>query len=75
MIFKAFIKLILSLIKDNFKYILIALAIIFVINGGPIIAVKLIKLDKAPCNSPCSFLGTWEEITDCKAGPAIPPKP
>ena len=34
MIFKAFIKLILSLIKDNFKYILIALAIIFVINGG-----------------------------------------
>ena len=34
MIFKEFIKLILSLIKDNFKYILIALAIIFVINGG-----------------------------------------
>ena len=34
MIFKEFIKLILRLIKDNFKYILIALAILFVIVGG-----------------------------------------
>ena len=34
MVFKAFIKLILGLLKDNFKYILIALAILFVIAGG-----------------------------------------
>ncbi len=34
MVFKAFIKLILGLLKDNFKYILIALAILFVIVGG-----------------------------------------
>ena len=34
MVFKAFIKLILGLLKDNFKFILIALAILFVIVGG-----------------------------------------
>jgi len=34
MVFRAFIKLILGLLKDNFKYILIALAILFVIVGG-----------------------------------------
>lgn len=34
MVFKAFIKLILGLLMDNFKYILIALAILFVIVGG-----------------------------------------
>ena len=34
MVFKAFIKLILGLLKDNFKYILIALVILFVIVGG-----------------------------------------
>lgn len=34
MVFSAFIKLILGLLKDNFKYILIALAILFVIIGG-----------------------------------------
>ena len=34
MVFKAFIKLILGILKDNFKFILIALAILFVIVGG-----------------------------------------
>ena len=34
MVFKTFIKLILGLLKDNFKFILIALAILFVIVGG-----------------------------------------
>ena len=34
MVFRAFIKLILGLLRDNFKYILIALAILFVIVGG-----------------------------------------
>ena len=34
MVFREFIKLILGLLKDNFKYILIALAILFVIVGG-----------------------------------------
>ena len=34
MVFKAFIKLIVGLLKDNFKFILIALAILFVIVGG-----------------------------------------
>ena len=34
MVFKAFIKLILGLLKDNFKFILIAIAILFVIVGG-----------------------------------------
>lgn len=34
MVFKAFIKLIIGLLKDNFKFILIALAILFVIVGG-----------------------------------------
>ena len=34
MVFRAFIKLILGLLKDNFKYILIVLAILFVIVGG-----------------------------------------
>lgn len=29
-----------------------------VINGGPTIDVALIKLVKAPCNSPCSLAGT-----------------
>lgn len=34
MVFKAFIKLIVGLLKDNFKFILIAIAILFVIVGG-----------------------------------------
>ena len=34
MVFKAFIKLILGILKDNFKFILIAIAILFVIVGG-----------------------------------------
>ena len=34
MVFKAFIILILGLLKDNFKFILIAIAILFVIVGG-----------------------------------------
>ena len=34
MVFKAFIKLIIGLLKDNFKFILIAIAILFVIVGG-----------------------------------------
>ena len=34
MVFKAVIKLILGILKDNFKFILIALAILFVIVGG-----------------------------------------
>ena len=34
MVFKAFIKLILGLLKDNFKFIIIAIAILFVIVGG-----------------------------------------
>ena len=34
MVFKAFIKLIIGILKDNFKFILIAIAILFVIVGG-----------------------------------------
>ena len=34
----------------------------------------LMTLVKASCKSPCSFGETLDEITDCKAGPAIPPK-
>ena len=45
-----------------------------VINGGPAIEVRLIKLVSAPCNSPCSSAGTFPEIIDCNAGPEIPPK-
>jgi len=36
--------------------------------------VALIKLVNAPCNSPCSFDGTWPVIIDCSAGPEIPPR-
>ncbi len=46
----------------------------FVIKGGPIIEVRLIRLVSAPCNSPCSFAGMFPEITDCRAGPHIPPR-
>ena len=45
-----------------------------VIKRGPMIEVTLITLVRAPCNSPCSFLGTLPEIIDCKAGPAMPPR-
>ena len=45
-----------------------------VIITGLIIEVALIKLVKAPCNSPCSFAGTWPVIIDWSAGPEIPPR-
>ena len=46
---------------------------LFMING-PMIVVRLIKLVKAPCNSPCSLGGTCCAKVACKDGPAIPPK-
>lgn len=44
-----------------------------VIIKGPIIAVKLIKLVKPPCNSPCSLLGTFCVIILWIFGIANPP--
>ena len=36
--------------------------------------VRLIKLVKVPCSSPCSLGGTWPARIDCSEGPAIPPR-
>src|SRR5262245_33270970 len=58
----------------NGALVLIKYAKRLVMIGGPIIDVALIKLVSAPCNSPCSLGGTWDEMVACNAGPAIPPR-
>ena len=60
--------------KYTGEFLEVAYAKRLFINSGPTTAVRLVRLVNAPCNAPCSFAGTCEEIIPCMDGPPIPPR-